>query len=182
MFSSKFMYLGLCSTLLVASCKTGEDVEPEENEFISTVQLEVTEGMNTQKFTWKDLDGEGGNAPVIQKVTLAPGKTYSMKVSFLNETVSPVEDITKEVKEEADEHLVVFTVSPAGLVSVNVTDRDAKNLPIGIESRVTTTTAGSGELRVVLRHQPPVNGVATKDGTATPGSTDVDVVFPIEIK
>ncbi|MFN3589479.1 MAG: hypothetical protein ACK4UP_08855 [Spirosomataceae bacterium] len=182
MFSSKFMYLGLFSTLLVVSCKSGEDVEPEENEFISTVQLELTEGMNTQKFSWKDLDGEGGNAPTVEKVTLATGKSYTMRISFLNETVMPVEDITEEIEEEADEHLVVFTVSPAGLVSVNVTDRDAKNLPIGLESRVTTTTAGSGELRVVLRHQPPVNGVATKDGTATPGSTDVDVVFPIEVK
>lgn len=175
------MYVSVIAALFVSSCKSG-DVEPEENEFISTVELTLTEGTSVQKFSWKDLDGEGGNAPVIQKVTLAPGKTYEMKVSFLNETVSPIDDITKEVKEEADEHLVVFTVSPAGLVQVNVTDRDAKNLPIGLESRLTTTTAGMGEFRVVLRHQPPVNGVATKDGSATPGSTDVDVVFPIEIK
>ena len=37
--------------------------------------------------------------------------------------------------------------------------------------------AGSGSLRVILRHQ-----VGTKDGTETPGSTDFDTTFPVTIQ
>lgn len=174
-------------TLVVSSvlfgCKEAEP-EPEENEFISTVQLVFTPttGGNAITANWRDLDGAGGNAPTITPVVLAANSTYNVSVKFLNETVSPADDITKEIQEEANEHLVVFTPSPANLIQFTVTDRDSRNLPIGLASRAVTTSAGTGMLQVVLRHQPPVNGQPTKDGTPAPGSTDAEVSFSVIIQ
>lgn len=174
---------GLALASVLVGCK-GSDPEPEENEFISTVQLTFTpaNGGSPVTASWKDLDGEGGMAPIITPLNLVANTTYTVGIKFLNETISPVDDITKEIIEEADEHLVVFTPAPANLLQFTVTDRDARNLPIGLASRAVASGAGTGNLQVVLRHQPPVNGQPTKNGTATPGSTDADVTFAVTIR
>jgi hypothetical protein len=62
-------------------------------------------------------------------------------------------------------------------INVTITDKDGNNLPVGLESLWTTGAASSGAINVVLRHQPGV-----KDGTETPGDTDIDVVFPVNIQ
>ncbi|WP_236704879.1 hypothetical protein [Hymenobacter sp. AT01-02] len=38
-------------------------------------------------------------------------------------------------------------------------------------------TGTTGSLKITLRHQPE-----TKDGTATPGSTDAEVTFPTVVR
>lgn len=183
MNTSKNWILGLALATVMAGCK-GSDPEPEENEFISTVQVTFTPAGGGSPITasWKDLDGDGGMAPTVTPLNLAANTTYTVAVKFLNETVSPVDDITKEVEEEADEHLVVFTPAPANLLQFTITDRDSRNFPIGLASRAVTTGAGTGNLQVVLRHQPPVNGQPIKNGSPTLGSTDADVTFGVTIR
>lgn len=179
----KVSYL-LCSVLLVGaalSCKDAE-VDPEENELITTVKLEFTSGSTVSTFSWKDADGDGGSAPVVDKIVLKPNTEYSVKVSFLDESKSPAEDITEEIREESDEHLVVFTASPSSLLTYTYLDKDANNYPIGLSGKVNTATAAAGKLKVQLRHQPPVSGVNVKNGTATPGSDDTNVDFDVELK
>jgi hypothetical protein len=174
----------LCSVLLVSavfSCKDAE-VDPEENELITTVKLEFTNGATVSTFSWKDADGDGGSAPVVDKIILKPNTEYSVKVSFLDESKSPAEDITAEVREESHEHLVVFTPSPSSLVAYTYLDKDANNFPIGLSGKVNTGAAGTGKLKVQLRHQPPVNGANVKNGTAAPGSDDANVDFDVELK
>lgn len=173
------MLLGIVVGLL--GCKK-EDAAPEdENELITTVQLKFTDGTNVQTFQWRDIDGDGGAAPTIQNIALKANKTYKLDISLLNESKTPAEDITKEVEEESDEHLLVFTPSPAALMTYTYGDKDANNFPIGLTGSLKTTAAGTGTLQVVLRHQPPVNGMRQKNGTATPGSTDVDVTFNVSV-
>jgi hypothetical protein len=178
---STLLALSAATVLSVSSCKK-EAAEPEdENELITTIRLKFTDGTNVQTFEWKDLDGDGGAAPVIQNVALKTNKTYKLEVTLLDESKNPAKDITKEVEEEKDEHLLVFTPVPASLLTYTYGDKDSKNLAVGLTGSLKTTTAGSGTLRVVLRHQPPVGGVAQKNGTATPGSSDVDVVFNVAV-
>lgn len=173
-----FVALGLT---VMYSCKDAE-VDPEENELITTVKLEFTNGSSVTTFQWKDADGDGGSAPAIDKINLKPGIEYSVKVSFLDESKSPADDITQEVNEESDEHLVVFTASPASLLTYTYGDKDLNNLPVGLNGKLLTKAAGSGKLKVQLRHQPPVNGNRVKDGTAAPGSDDINIDFDLEIK
>ncbi len=186
-FNRKWMpALLLGMAVLFTQCDKAEKVEPDdENELITTVQLNFTESgsTSTQTFTFRDVDGDGGNPPsVFEKITLKPNTTYTMTVDLKDDSKTPAEDIGKEVKEEADEHLFVFTPSPASLLNYTYGDQDANKLPIGLTGTAKTSAAGTGKLKVQLRHQTPVNGKATKDGTVGPGSDDVNLDFDLEVK
>ena len=171
----------LAAPLFATSCKDDkEDPQPDdENELITTVRYTLTPvgGGAAVTAESKDLDGDGGNAPVTSTLTLAANTTYTGTITFLDESKSPAEDITAEVSAESDEHLVVYTPAPANLVSITRTDRDAKNLEVGLTTRLVTTAAATGTLKVDLRHQP-----GTKNGTDTPGSSDADVTFPVVVR
>ena len=167
----------------VSSCKK-KDVElpeVEENELITTVRLKFTNKSNpnnVQVFTWTDLDGQGGTNPVIDEIVLAPNSEYNLEIdAILNEAEKPVGDIKEEVAEEADDHLFVFKPAPANIMTVTITDKDSKNLPVGLMSDAVTKDAGSGTLQVILRHQP-----GNKNGTETPGSTDLDATFNVKVQ
>ena len=178
------IFLGI--SVLFTQCDKAKDVEPDdENELITTVQLKFTPSGSTatQTFTFRDTDGDKGNPPsVFEKITLKPNTTYTLTVDLKDESKSPAEDITKEVKEEADEHLFVFTPSPASLLTYTYGDKDARNFSIGLTGTARTGAAGTGKLKVQLRHQPPMNGKAVKNGTPGPGSDDVNLDFNLEVK
>lgn len=171
---------------LFVQCDKASDVEPdEENELITTIQLKFTENgtSTTSTFTFRDVDGDGGNPPTtFDKITLKPNTSYALAVKVLDESKSPALDITEEIEEEADEHLFVFTPNPASLLIYTYADKDDKNFPLGLSGIVRTNAAGAGTLKVQLRHQPPVNGKAVKDGTPGPGSDDVNLDFNVEVK
>lgn len=167
--------------LATTGCKKDKD-EPtpdDENELITTVRYTLTPvgGGTALTAEWKDLDGAGGNAPTIGSLTLAPNTTYTGAVTFLDESKSPADDITAEVNTESYEHLVVYTPTPANLVSVTRTDRDRNNLEVGLTTRLITATAASGSLKITLRHQP-----GAKNGQPEPGSTDAEVTFPLTVR
>ncbi|WP_428653623.1 hypothetical protein [Runella sp.] len=171
-------------TVFFWSCGTKEEPAPEdENELITTVRLNFTENGTTtvQKFEWKDIDGDGGNAPAISKVTLKANRTYKLEIEFLDESKTPADNITAEVKAKQDEHLVVFSPTPSSLLTYTAGDKDSRNFPIGLTGNTVTGNANQGTLRVQLRHQPPVNGQPVKNGTVTPGSDDVNITFDVSI-
>lgn len=172
------------AALSLTGCKKDDTSEPEENELITTVTLNFTEAgtTNVRSVTWKDADGDGGAAPTIGKLSLAPNKTYNLTVQVLDESKTPIADITEEIEDEAEEHLFVYTPTPANLLTVAITDNDSRNFPVGLTGTATTGAAGTGKLQVVLRHQPPVGGNPVKNGTVGPGSTDFDGTFDVEIK
>lgn len=179
------MLLGI--TVLLTQCNKAKDVEPDdENELITTVQLNFTEiggASAPQTFTYRDIDGDGGNAPsAFGKITLKPNTTYTLTVGLKDESKTPAEDIGEEVKKEADEHLFIFTPSPASLLAYTYGDTDSRNFPIGLTGTVKTGAVGTGKLKVQLRHQPPVSGNLVKDGTPGPGSDDVNLDFDVEVK
>lgn len=169
-------------TTLFTQCKdAGDDVEvDDENELITSVTLTFTEQgtNNISTFSYKDADGEGGNLPTkFDSITLKPNTTYTLAVELLDESKSPVVDISKEVEEESDEHLFVYTASPGSLLTYTYGDKDANNYPIGLTGTAVSGAAGAGTLKVQLRHQP-----GAKNGTATPGSDDVNLDFNLIVK
>jgi len=176
-------YLTLALLFSAVACKKDAvDVE-EENEIITTVKLNFTSGGTTQSFVFTDPDGDGGNAPTkFDNITLKANTSYTLSVELLDESKTPAENITEEVSKESDEHLFIFTPSPASLLTYTYGDKDARNFPIGLTGTVQTGAASSGKLKVQLRHQPPVNGKEVKDGTPTPGSDDVNLDFNISIQ
>jgi hypothetical protein len=177
-----FALILLAAPFLFTACKKDKDPAPaDENEVITTVTYTLTPvgGGTPVAVTFRDPDGDqGSQQPTIGTLTLAANTAYTGALTVLDETKSPVENTTAEILEKSDEHLFVYTVNPAGLLTIARTDRDKNNIEVGLATSVQTqTTAGTGVLNIVLRHQP-----GTKNGTATPGSSDVDVTFPVVVQ
>lgn len=173
------LLLGIFSGLFF-SCKDEVELE-NENELITTIKLEFVNGTDTKTFQFKDPDGDGGQAPVINDIALKANTEYQLSVSFLDESKNPVEDLTEEVAAESDEHLVVFTPNPSSLGTYTYSDKDVNGFPIGLSGKFKTNQAGTGTLKVQLRHQPPINNKSVKNGTATPGSDDANVDFKVTV-
>lgn len=179
-----YAFLMLFVFTLVACEKEDPDHEHEE-EVITTLTytLQPDGGGSAVTLSFKDLDGDGGNAPIISGGDLAANTIYSGNITLLNESESPAEDITEEIEEEEDEHQFFFSSTVAG-VSVAYNDKDDDNNPIGLKTKLTTGTAGAGNLTVILRHEPNKDaaGVSSGDISNAGGETDIEVTFPIEIK
>jgi hypothetical protein len=173
-FFTSMMAVALGATLL-QSCKKEPDPN-EEGELITSVRIQLVDSANstnTLTFSFRDLDGDNANAPVqFDSIELEANHTYYASMELLDESKNPVESITEEIIEEADDHLFVYKPNPSSLVSIQITDKDSKNLPLGVLSTWRTNSVGRGAVTVVLKHQPGV-----KNGTEAPGDTDVEVEF-----
>ena len=175
----------LVMILALSACGTDDPEPVNEEELITTVRVTLSNAaMLDVVATFTDLDGPGGDAPVIVNPTLAANTTYSVSVEFLNEQDSPAEDITEEVAEEADEHQV-FVVPGTGLnLTYTYSDQDVNGDPIGLAGTVTTTGASTGNLTVTLIHEPnkAAANVSSGDPTNAGGETDVTVTFSATIQ
>ena len=170
-------------SLAITSCKKDKKELPkvDEGELITTIKLEFTNTGNpadVKTFIWRDIDGQGGEEPLIDEIKLLPNTNYKMIVAaVLNETTTPAENITEEIEEENYEHLFVYKPNPADALAITITDKDIKNLPVGLKADVRTGAAKTGILNVILRHQ-----VGTKNGTEAPGSSDFDITYKVKIQ
>jgi len=176
-------------TLFTVSCSKKDDDSPvpnnlttppaNEEELITSVILSFVDTAGVQpnvQYAFRDLDGDGGNAPTQHDtIRLVNNTYYNATIQLLNEAANPAEDITLEVQQEDDEHLFCYTPSNTNLV-VTRTDSDGI-FEVGISSRWFTGAAANGPTMVTLKHQPGV-----KDGTCAPGDTDVEVTFVTEIQ
>jgi hypothetical protein len=170
----------LTAVLLAAATACGDSTtEPGgESEVISRVTLTLTPTTGSaQSVSITDPDGNGPTAPQPQSAALllAPNTTYTGTVRFENTLTTPVEDITAEVRAEANEHRVFFTTTGTG-VTINTTDTDAQSRPLGLQfSAVVGASPTSGSIRVVLCHYDGVAKPAT--ATACTSETDINVAF-----
>ena len=186
------------SALLMTSC---DDEDPEKEdvpELITKVTLTFTPvggSSPTVTATATDPDGEGVNDLAVDgPINLASTNTYVLTIGLTNELANPGEngfDVAEEVEEEGDEHMfffgwtgeVFFIPDGNGNIDnradeVSYQDEDENGLPLGLITRWTTSTASSGNFRVILKHQP---GVKTATSDANTGETDVDVTFVINV-
>ncbi len=171
--------------IAISGCKKDEDLvqvpAPDQNEaeVITTFTITLTDVGGVQptvSATFKDLDGDGGDPPtVFDTIVLAPSTTYSAEILLLNESETPADTISNEVLAEDDEHLFCFTPSGAN-VNITRTDTDG-TYEVGLQSQWVTGTASDGTTNIVLKHQPGV-----KDGTCSPGETDIELDFVTKIQ
>ena len=197
----------LALALSAAACETS-DSDHDENEVISLVELTFTPtgGGAPLVFEFNDPDGDGGVSGVSDRIDLTAGIEYSMGVRFVNSLAEPPDDITEEVKAEAEDHLVFVLGDVAGpastassaLVTHAYADRESDyganavgdDLPVGLVNTITAKDAGSGKLRLILRHLPELNAQPQKTGDLPgelaagrdlPGSVDVDISFDLVV-
>lgn len=185
MKNSKILALALLTVFTFSSCNNDDPEVVNEEEVITTVTTTLTAGSSVITLTSRDLDGDGPNAPVITPVVgeLKANTTYTGTTTFLNEAVTPADDITAEVKEEGDDHQL-FYQAPVAVGTFTYLDADKNGKPIGLTFTLKTgATATTGNITVVLRHLPAksASGVATGDITNAGGATDASVPFPVKV-
>lgn len=176
------LLLGICTLLF--SCKDKKQVtlpQPVTNEpeLITTLVINFTDSADASKkssASFRDLDGLGGNAPVItDTLRLAKNRTYFASIVLLDETKQPVDSLSKEVLKEAVDHQFFFTHKDVAINTAYL-DRDANNLPLGLSTKWITGALGTGSSKITLKHQ-----VGVKNGTEGPGETDIEVTFKLKI-
>ena len=167
----------------ISGCKKDDDlvdVPPpivNEPEVITSMFLMLTDSATNTPFdtiAFRDLDGDGSNAPVQwDTLRLNANTTYLMNVLLLNEIPNPADTISNEVAEEANDHQFFYNIAGVSLTHTYLDqDTNTPPLPIGLANKIRTGAAGTGTFQVVLKHQP-----GTKDGQQTTGDSDVDVTF-----
>lgn len=182
------LWVILAVSFLAGSCK--KDVENptpvDDNEAITTATLTLTSQTTPVQTVTATIENLNTSADLSRAtLNLKPNTTYTGAISLLDKTKSPTLDVSAEVKEEANEHFFVYTFTPAtgspASLSVTATDKDTNPAPgpypVGLATQVKTGPAGTGKLKVILRHQPN-----TKNGTALPGTSDLDTDFNVTIQ
>lgn len=168
--------------VLSLSCSKDDDGEDiNEEELITTLRVTTIESGSgtTSTFTFRDPDGPGGAAPTLfDSIILNAGRNYSVTLQFLNESVSPADDITLEVEAEADDHQVYCTSTGASITTLNQ-NLDGIGLPLGTECTWNTGATGTGTIKITLKHKP---GTKSAGDTVSKGETDVEVEFPVRLK
>lgn len=173
-------------TITLNSCSKDDNPTPvNEEEVITTLEVKLVNGNSTITLLSKDADGDGPNAPVVTvSGSLIASTEYTGTIKLLNETENPAEDITLEVKEEADEHQF-FYAATNDIATFTYDDKDGDNNPIGLKFKMTTTdVAKTGKVTFTLRHEPnkSATGVSGGDITNAGGETDIEVSFDVEIE
>ncbi len=173
------------TALFWASCNKEEKVVSPPapgNEFLTTVKLvakNIADTTDVVTAKWVDLNPNGGSPDLSQAtLNLRKNAVYNVSVSFLDETKTPAEDITTEVRDRANYHLVCYGIYAGLNLTVVRTDKDTNvpTLELGLTTDFTTGAVSSGNLEVSLHHQPNV-----KNGDCDRGSTDADVNFTVNI-
>ena len=181
-----------------------------ETEQITRVTLTFVDDATGDEVTasFTDPDGDGGVSGSSEPITLAAETTYRLTIAFVNGLEEPEEDITAEISDEAEDHLVLLygdavagpaTGASEGALVHMYADvesdygaNEGDDLPVGLTNTITTGAAGdSGVLSVMLRHLPPVNDEPVKvaglpesfaGGDALPGDVDADVDFDVTVQ
>ncbi len=173
----------------ISACGDDGPDNMNEEEVITTMTLNLT-GPSNVTASAKDTDGDG-TLDSMDPISLMAG-TYTVEVTFMNELEMPAEDITEEIKEEAEEHQVFYTGSAIGsALTVTVTDKESDfggnmegdDLPVGLRTSW-EATAGMGMLTVQLQHLPPVNDMPQKTAgiSQTAGDTDFSATFAVTVQ
>lgn len=183
----KLLSLSLIALVTFSAC-SDDDETPQlinEEEVITTLNVYLTTSGGTEElaFSYRDLDGDGVN-PEIKTSTLSANTIYSGRVEFLNELESPAEDITEEVREEAEEHQVFYVPSSALNVTTQYQDLDANGNPIGVDFSLETNASSSGNMTIFLIHEGDKSAEGASEGILSDsvgGETDIQVTFNVTV-
>lgn len=177
----KLVFLMTVVSLFSVSCEKDPIEDPNEEELITTVKVFLVEQGTTDPLviTFRDIDGPGGVAPtVFDSIIINANKSYATTIQFLNESVTPADDITAEVAAEADDHQIYYQPTTVSLNATNL-NKDSKGLPLGVTSTWTAGVVAKGKMKLTLKHKP---GAKAAGDPVSKGETDVEVEFGVRLK
>lgn len=177
----------IAAALFSQSCtkEPANPVIPNQEELITTliVDLIAHDNSDTAQFVFSDIDGPGGNAPIVLSEPLKQNTFYLINLTLLNEQVNLIYDLTPEINAEGAEHQFFYENSIHPNAAITYMDGDIYGNPIGILVSLKTDVAQSGSLKITLRHMPNkfAPGVKSGDITNAGGETDIEVTFDVDI-
>lgn len=174
--SSAFIIFNGCKKPLPPPCG-GEEV-------ITTFTYTLTSanGLSTVLY-FHDLDGDGGELPILQSGSLKANTTYLGTIELLNESCEDAPSIRNEIKAAAATHQLFFNSTIDG-IEVKYEDFDENGDPLGLDNTLTTGKPGIGVLTITLRHQPNKSAEGVNEGIIknAGGETDIELTFDIEVQ
>ncbi len=185
-----YLFLPLAILFSIGCNKEEDPPAPEQPveqpEVFTTVKVVFTDTepiggvYETFELIHKDLDGAGGNDPVIVADTIPAGRYYNVSINLRNESVWPAVDLTSQVQAEATQHQFFFEYTDLAL-TISGSDLDANGKPLGLTFNVYTHAPSEGQLSITLRHDPDkdAEGVEAGDITNAGGNTDLEVEIPV---
>lgn len=175
----------LATIFLNSSCQKDKLGEGNDEELITTVQLEFTPVAGGAPLIYRfiDLDGAGGTAPQIDTIVLNAATSYRVKLLLLNEAENPAENITDEVAEEADAHRFFYVPDASSGLVIDQLDTDPDGMPLGITSNWQTSAAGKGSITLTLRHYigSPPDKQLLDDVNSLKAVTDISIRFDTRV-
>ena len=170
-------------TLVFMFTSCTDDSDPvNEQEVITTMTVTLTPdtGGTDVVLQTRDLDGEGGEDPVVTvSGPLTSGESYSGSIVLLNETEDPAENVTEEIEAEDDKHQFFFVVGSSLDVTTSYNDQDGNGDPVGLSFTLTAGSASGGDFTVTLRHEPTKPNTGINDAG---GETDIEETFVITVQ
>ena len=188
----------LSSVLLFISCDKDDTPDAEnEIEVFTKAVIVVTnlsdDSSETYNFEVEEHDHE--HSVVVQaqedeeghgdhtEIELESDSEYKFEITFLNDSdPNNVIDMTEEVIEEADEHLVFYELIGDG-ISYDTTSGDtldSEGNALNLVTKWTTTAATVVDVEAYLIHQPTSKTGTTRDDFG--GATDVEIEFEAHVE
>ena len=108
------------------------------------------------QFKYHDIDGPNGpEQGFVTDAVLKPGLTYTGSVSILNGTTTPTTNVNETIMANPEDYRVYFSISPNNVATIDVMDKDSNGMPIGLETRLTTSNQeGDHTLKIQLVRSP----------------------------
>lgn len=175
----KALLFVLASVVLITACSKDDVAEENSNELITTIELKITERgtTNTISYEFEDLDGPGGQNPEIDQIVLSPNKTYDVEIEVYDESKNPPVVIHEEIEEESASHRFYLEPSAGSNITISDFDLDSNGVPLGLGSVWTTGAAGSGTVKVTLRHYEDRGKETSDPVNSSKSTTDAEVTF-----
>ena len=188
----------LSSVLLFISCDKDDTPDAEnEIEVFTKAVIVVTnlsdDSSETYNFEVEEHDHE--HSVIVQaqedeeghgdhtEIELESDSEYKFEITFLNDSdPNNVIDMTEEVIEEADEHLVFYEIIGDG-ISYDTTSGDtldSEGNALNLVTKWTTTAATVVDVEAYLIHQPTSKTGTTRDDFG--GATDVEIEFEAHVE
>lgn len=187
--------------LFVVSCDKDDSPDPEnEEEAITKAVLVVTNTSDNSSETYNfeveghhhdhdddhadDDDDDDDHEGEHMEVELESNSTYLFEITFFNESdPSNSIDVTKEIIEEADEHVFFYELTDSSITIESAAGDtiDSSGDPIHLKTEWTTTSAAIVDIVGYLIHEPITKtGVSTR--TDLGGSTDAEIEFEAHVE
>ena len=188
----------LSSVLLFISCDKDDTPDAEnEIEVFTKAVIVVTnlsdDSSETYNFEVEEHDHE--HSVIVQaqedeeghgdhtEIELESDSEYKFEITFLNDSdPNNVIDMTEEVIEEADEHIVFYELIGDG-ISYDTTSGDtldSEGNALNLVTKWTTTAATVVDVKAYLIHKPKPKTGTTRDDFG--GATDVEIEFEAHVE